>query len=133
MFDFNQWIAENGLSEYKGLFEKHQLTTAETLQSLTSDDLSRMGIELIGVQKKILQARNMLFSKKRGGGLCPFTQCACTPACELFTVIAMMSDGKKIFGCALYSPLFIQDGLERVENLVNDISINVDLLPEKLM
>ena len=132
MFDFNQWIAENGLSEYKELFEKHQLTTAETLQSLTSDDLSRMGIELIGVQKKILQARNTLFQKV-GGRFCPFTQCACSPACELFTVIAIMPEGKKIFRCALYSPLFIQDGLERVENLVNDISINVDLLPEKLL
>ena len=74
MFDFNQWIAENGLFEYKGMFEKHQLTAEDTLKDLTADDLSRMGIELIGVQKKILQARNTLFSKKRGGGFCPFTQ-----------------------------------------------------------
>lgn len=106
MFDFNQWIAENGLFEYKGMFEKHQLTVADTLKDLTADDLSRMGIELIGVQKKILQARNTLFSKKRGGEFCPFTQCACSPACELFTVIAMRSDENTICRCTLYSSLY---------------------------
>ncbi len=133
MFDFNQWIAENGLSEYKKLFEKHQLTTAETLQDLTSDDLSRMGVELIGVQKKILQARNTLFSKKRGGGFCPFTRCACSPACELFTVIAMMSEEKTIYGCVLHSLTLIQNCLESVEDDVSNIAINVEtFLPQIL-
>lgn len=119
MFDFNQWIAENGLSEYKELFEKHQLTTAETLQSLTSDDLFRMGIELIGVQKKILQARSTLFSKKQLDGFCPFTQSACSPACKLFTLLMLSPDGRERAGCSLHSLILIRAYLEGIQRMLS--------------
>jgi len=53
-------LIENGLYDYINIFEQHKLDTEELLSDLTQFDFDKMGINLIGDQKKILS----LFKKE---------------------------------------------------------------------
>lgn len=55
-FNFHNWICENGLESYETLLTEQDLDTEEILVSLTGNDLSQLGINSLGGQKKILNA-----------------------------------------------------------------------------
>ena len=53
-FDFHKWIIENELESYEDFLIKQDLNSIDVLMSLSESDLLQIGIESIGMRKKIL-------------------------------------------------------------------------------
>lgn len=62
MFDFHAWIVENNLEAYEEVLKAQDIDTQDMLASLTTNDLSTMGITSLGGQKKIMNAVQKLKS-----------------------------------------------------------------------
>ena len=54
VFNFHEWILQNGLESYEELLKKQDLDTLDVLMTLTESDLDKIGIESIGAKKKII-------------------------------------------------------------------------------
>ena len=54
VFNFHEWIVQNGLESYEELLKTHDLNTLDVLMTLTESDLEKIGIESIGAKKKII-------------------------------------------------------------------------------
>ena len=54
VFNFHEWIVQNGLESYEELLKTQDLNTLDVLMTLTESDLEKIGIESIGVKKKII-------------------------------------------------------------------------------
>lgn len=57
MFDFHTWIVENNLEAYEEVLKAQDIDTQDMLASLTTNDLSTMGITSLGGQKKNYERR----------------------------------------------------------------------------
>src|SRR5512147_1076458 len=70
--DVSAWLAKLGLERYTQLFRDNEID-ADTLSTLTSEDLKDLGIELVGHRRKLLNAIESLRSGagKHVGGLIP--------------------------------------------------------------
>lgn len=53
-FDFHQWIVQNGLESYESYLKNQDLDTVDVLMTLTEADLDKIGIESVGIKKKII-------------------------------------------------------------------------------
>ena len=53
VFNFHEWIVQNGLESYEELLKTQDLNTLDVLMTLTESDLEKIGIESIGAKKKI--------------------------------------------------------------------------------
>ena len=62
--DVEQWLSEIQMEEYAPTFLKNAITTHELLISLVEDDLSGIGVAVLGHRKKIMAAIEDL--KKNG-------------------------------------------------------------------
>lgn len=56
MFDFHAWIIENNLEAYEETLKAQDIDTKDMLVTLTTGDLSTIGITSLGGQKKIMNA-----------------------------------------------------------------------------
>lgn len=54
VFNFHEWIVQNGLESYEELLKTQDLNTLDVLMTLTESDLEKIGIESIGAKKKII-------------------------------------------------------------------------------
>lgn len=54
VFNFHEWIVQNGLESYEEVLKKQDLNTLDVLMTLTESDLEKIGIESIGAKKKII-------------------------------------------------------------------------------
>lgn len=54
VFNFHEWIVQNGLESYEELLKTQDLNTLDVLITLTESDLEKIGIESIGAKKKII-------------------------------------------------------------------------------
>lgn len=54
VFNFHEWIVQNGLESYEELLKTQDLNTLDVLMTLTESDLEKIGIENIGAKKKII-------------------------------------------------------------------------------
>ena len=53
--DIRQWLGDLGLGKYADAFEEN-LVDADVLPTLTSDDLKEIGVQTVGVRRKLLNA-----------------------------------------------------------------------------
>ena len=54
VFNFHEWIVQNGLESYEELLKTQDLNTLDVLMTLTESDLEKIGIESIGAKKKLV-------------------------------------------------------------------------------
>src|SRR5512147_1106360 len=69
--DVSAWLAKLGLERYTQLFRDNEID-ADTLTTLTSEDLKDLGIELVGHRRKLLNAiESLRLGAKHVGGPIP--------------------------------------------------------------
>ena len=54
VFNFHEWIVQNGLESYEELLKTQDLNTLDVLMTLTESDLEKIGIESTVIKKKII-------------------------------------------------------------------------------
>ena len=71
--NINIWLEEKGFGQYSELFEKSGITLDELFKITTLDELKKVGIKSVVIQKKILSEINDLSTPTNGGAAPSFS------------------------------------------------------------